>query len=182
MSGRYQCGNQALALAGAELLAGSGFPGTPEALCAGIERARWPGRMELFPGEPRLLLDGAHNPAGAAALAEALADLSYGRLWLVVGVMGDKELAGILSPLLPLARAVFAVAPGIERALPAAELAAFCRTAGAETVEAGTVVQGIALARAAAAADDLVLICGSLFTVGEARSQLLSRCFEPFRG
>jgi dihydrofolate synthase/folylpolyglutamate synthase len=115
-------------------------------------------------------------------LAEALSDIPYGRLLMVVGVMGDKELSGILSPLLPLADAVFAVAPAIERALPAAQVAAFCRGTGAGAEEAGSVSQGIALARAAAGADDLILVCGSLFTVGEARSILLSLRFDPFRG
>lgn len=182
LSGLYQSGNAALALAGAELLSGAGFPVAPEALRLGVERASWPGRMELFPGEPRVLLDGAHNPAGAQALAQALSLIPRGRLFLVAGVMGDKELSGILSPLLPLADQVFAVAPAIERALPAAQLAAFCRGAGAVALEAGSVAQGIALARAAADANDLVLVCGSLFTVGEARSVLLARDFEPFRG
>ena len=182
LPGRYQSGNVALALAAAELLSGTGFAVSPQALTAGVEQARWPGRMELFAGQPRVLLDGAHNPAGAAALAEALADIPRDRLLMVVGVMGDKELSGILSPLLPLADRFFAVAPAIERALPALELAAFCRKSGADAQEAGTVAQGIALARAAAGVDDLVLVCGSLFTVGEARSILLSRRFEPFRG
>jgi dihydrofolate synthase / folylpolyglutamate synthase len=182
LPGLYQSGNAALALAAAELLSGAGFPLAPQALATGIEQARWPGRMEIFPGEPRVLLDGAHNPAGAAALAEALAEIPRDRLLMVVGVMGDKELSGILSPLLPLTDAVFAVAPAIDRALPAGQLADFCRAAGACAQEAGTVAQGITLARAAAGAGDLIVICGSLFTVGEARSMLLARDFEPFRG
>lgn len=182
LSGLYQGGNAALALAAAELMPGAGFTLAPEALIEGVERASWPGRMELFPGEPRVLLDGAHNPAGSLALAEALSEIPRDRLFLVPGVMGDKELSGILAPLLPLADAVFAVAPGIERALPAAQLVSFCRTAGCNAQEAGSVGQGIAMARAAAGAGDLVLVCGSLFTVGEARSILLSRRFDPFRG
>ena len=182
VSGLYQQGNTACALAAAELLSGAGFPLTEQALTAGVERASWPGRMELFPGSPRLLLDGAHNPAGAAALVEALAEIPRRRLLLVVGVMGDKELPGILDPLLPLADAVFAVAPAIDRALPAAQLASFCRSAGACAQDAGSVARGIALAREGAAADDLILVCGSLFTVGEARGILLSRQFDPFRG
>jgi len=182
LTGLYQSGNAALALAAAELLSGAGFPVAPQALVSGLARATWPGRMELFPGEPRVLLDGAHNPAGAQALARALALIPRARLFLVAGVMGDKELSGILSPILPLADRVFAVAPALDRALPAAQLAAFCRGAGASAEEAGSVARGIALARAAAGADDLILVSGSLFTVGEARSILLARDFEPFRG
>jgi len=182
VSGRYQAGNTACALAAAELLSGAGFPLPPRALAEGVEGASWPGRLELFPGSPRLLLDGAHNPAGAAALAEALAEIPRRRLLMVVGVMGDKELSGVLEPLLPLADRVFAVAPAIERALDAQRLASYCSGWGASAREAGSVARGIALARAEAGADDLILVCGSLFTVGEARGLLLSRRFDPFRG
>lgn len=182
LPGLYQKENAALALAAAELLSGAGFPVTQEALRAGMEQARWPGRMELFPGPPRLILDGAHNPAGAAALAESLGAVPRRRLLMVVGVMGDKELSGILSPLLPLADAVFAVAPAIERALSPADLASYCVNAGANAEAAGSVEQGIAKATAAAGPDDLIVVCGSLFTVGEARSLMLSRRFEGFRG
>jgi dihydrofolate synthase / folylpolyglutamate synthase len=182
LPGLYQKENAALALAAAELLGSTGFPVTEQALRAGMEQARWPGRMELFPGPPRLILDGAHNPAGAAALAESLGAVARRRLLMVVGVMGDKELSGILSPLLPLADAVFAVAPAIERALPAADLASYCANAGANAEAAGSVQQGILKATAAAGPDDLIVVCGSLFTVGEARSLMLSRRFEGFRG
>lgn len=182
LHGRYQSGNAALALASAELLRTVGFPLTPQAMVAGVANAHWPGRMELFPGPPRVLLDGAHNPSGAAALAEALADIPHRKLFLVAGVMADKEVAAILAPLLPLAERVFAVAPALERALPAGELALHCFGAGVEVMEAGSVAEGIELARNLAQDDDLVLVCGSLFTVGEARSHLKSRIFEPFRG
>jgi dihydrofolate synthase / folylpolyglutamate synthase len=182
LSGRYQSGNAAVALAAAEILSKGGFPLSDQALRQGVEQARWPGRVELFPGEPRVLLDGAHNPAGAAALADALSEIPHDRLLLVIGIMGDKELAGILSPLLPLADQVFAVSPALERALPAEDLAAYCRRHGANAEAAGSVGDGIAKARDAADAGDLVVVCGSLFAVGEARSILLSRRFEAFRG
>lgn len=182
LRGRYQSGNAALALAAAEILAADRFPLSGEAMIAGVEGASWPGRMELFPGRPRVLLDGAHNPAGAEALAEALAEIPRDRLLMVIGVMADKELSGVLSPLLPLADKVFTVAPALDRALPAAELAAFCRDAGALAAECGSVNDGLDEARKEAGPDDLIVVCGSLFTVGEARSALLSRRFEPFRG
>lgn len=182
LMGRYQSGNAAVALACAELLGALGFPVTPQAMVSGVASARWPGRMELFDGAPRVLLDGAHNPAGAKALAEALEDIPRGRLFLVVGVMADKELSGILSPLLPLAERVFAVTPAIDRALSAVELAGYCLGAGVEALAAGSVTEGLELARNLAGDDDLVLVCGSLFTVGEASGHLRSKNFEPFRG
>lgn len=180
--GRYQSGNAACALAAAELIGGLGFPLGADALARGVAQARWPGRMELFPGPPRILLDGAHNPAGARALAEALADLPRRRLILLLGVMGDKELDGILAPLLPLAQRIFTATPALPRALAAEDLARLCRERGYGAEPAGSIAEALVSACAAAQGDDLVLLCGSLFSVGEARAHLLSRGFEPFRG
>ncbi|TWJ32701.1 bifunctional folylpolyglutamate synthase/dihydrofolate synthase [Geobacter argillaceus] len=182
IGGRYQAENAGCALAAAELLLKSGFPITGEAMRGGIADARWPGRMELFPGRPPILLDGAHNPAGATALAESLADFRRQRLIMVLGVMCDKELSGILSPLLPLVDLVLAITPNLERAMPAAELANACTARGAAATAAGSVAEGLAQARAAAGPADLILVCGSLFTVGEARSLLTNSAYEPFRG
>ena len=151
-------------------------------LRCGIESARWPGRMERFGDAPGIVLDGAHNASGAEALAEALAVVPHARLFLVLGVMGDKDVEGILAPLLPLADSVFAVCPALERALPSDELASLCREKGAKAIDAGEVAAGLALAACAAGPADLVLVCGSLFTVGEARAYLLEQHFEPYRG
>ncbi|CAG0977107.1 dihydrofolate synthase / folylpolyglutamate synthase [Geobacteraceae bacterium] len=182
IGGRYQAVNAATALAAAELLSAEGQPLRDEVLRAGIAQARWPGRMEFFAGSPAIILDGAHNPAGALALAESIAHVPCRRLIVVVGVMGDKDVGGILAPLLPLAHEVVAVTPTVERGLPSAEIAAFCRQQGVSAVDGGTVTDGLALARSRARAEDLILVCGSLFTVGEARSALLDQRFEPFRG
>ena len=182
LAGRYQLVNAASALAAAELLGAAGFNMDADALRCGIEKAQWPGRMEMIGPSPRILLDGAHNPAGSKALAEALEDVSRKRLLLVAGVMGDKDEDGILGPLFPLADEIFAVAPSLARALPSDRLAGFCRSRGAFAHDAGSVANGLSSARDAAGPDDLVLVCGSLFTVGEARAFLLSRDFEPFRG
>jgi dihydrofolate synthase/folylpolyglutamate synthase len=182
IGGRFQSGNVACALAGAELLQRQGVTLPSTAFATGIATAHWPGRMELFPGVPRLLLDGAHNPAGAQALAAELATLVYDRLILTVGVMGDKDGAGILASLLPLADEVVAVASTLDRALPADELAAQICSAGARCRVGGTVANGLAMAQALAGPDDLVVVCGSLFVVGEARAMVTGQRFEPIRG
>lgn len=180
--GNYQLTNAAAALASAEILGQQGFHFDTDALRAGIEEARWPGRMEMISVSPRILLDGAHNPAGSAALCQALSDIPRNRLLLVAGVMGDKDLDGILGPLLKLADQVYLVTSAVARALPSAELATFCRARGVEVTNAGTVAAGLAAACNGAGAEDLVLVSGSLFIVGEARAILLSQEFEPFRG
>lgn len=182
IGGRYQAVNAATALAAAELLAADGQTLSDEVLRTGIANARWPGRMELFAGPPAVLLDGAHNPAGANALAESLGDVPRRRLIVVAGVMGDKDAEGILAPILPLAHELIAVTPAVERGRPSADLAAYCRGQGIPSDDGGSVSDGLALARSRAEADDLILVCGSLYVVGEARSLLLDRHFEPFRG
>jgi dihydrofolate synthase/folylpolyglutamate synthase len=182
IAGRYQSANAACALAAAELLDGTAFTLPEAALRSGIETAYWPGRMEILGDAPRFLLDGAHNPAGGLALADSLRDIPYERLFLVAGVMLDKDAEGILAPLFPLVEKVFAVSPRLERALPSARLAEYCRIRGVTCDDAGTVAAGLAQAKSAAGTKDLILVCGSLFTVGEARATLSDAIYEPFRG
>ena len=182
IAGRYQGENAACALAAAEILGGSGFPLAGESLKIGIEQAFWPGRMETVGDAPRILLDGAHNPAGGRALAHALQDVPRERLLLVAGVMADKDAEGIFSPLLPLTDRVFAVSPAIERALPSDQLARLFVALGMDVTDSGTVAAGIGQAMHEARPDDLILVCGSLYTVGEARAIIRGERFEPFRG
>jgi dihydrofolate synthase / folylpolyglutamate synthase len=183
IGGCYQSANAACALFAAELLAGQGWTGLgPQTSRVGIETASWPGRMELLAGPPRILLDGAHNPSGAAALAESLSGMTYGRLILVTGIMENKDIRGILAALLPLADQVIAVTPGIERAFPSAVLVSLCRSEGISARDGGSIASGLAIAVNMAQETDLIVVCGSLYAVGEARAILFSKKFEPFRG
>jgi dihydrofolate synthase/folylpolyglutamate synthase len=182
LRGRFQAGNAAAAVMAARLLATAGFTVTPESVFKGVSAARWPGRLELFPGSPPVLLDGAHNPAGALALRESLADFPRRRLLLLAGVLADKSWQETLLTLLPLAAVVVAVQPSLERALPAEELAGFCSMHGCEAFAAGDVAAGLAHVTGQAGADDLVLVTGSLFTVGEARALLSGLPFMPISG
>jgi len=182
IAGRYQTGNCFSALAAAELLGDAGFNVPATALASGIEQTSWPGRMEIIGEAPRIMLDGAHNPAGAQALAESLRDVPHDALILVAGVMADKDAEEIFNPLFPLAELVYTVSPAMERAMPSERLAALCRSLGVACHDAGTVAEGLAQASNAARQGDLILVCGSLFIVGEARSILCGERFEPFRG
>lgn len=182
LKGRYQQVNAASAITAARLLADADFVVTDDAIRQGLAAAVWPGRMELFAGSPRVLLDGAHNPAGSSSLRDSLADFSYCRLLIVVGMMADKAWQDTLLPLLPLADRVIAVEPALDRALAAEELASFCRDRGGDAFAAGGVSAGLDHARSLAAPDDLVLVTGSLFTVGEARALMTGSQFMPIRG
>jgi dihydrofolate synthase/folylpolyglutamate synthase len=180
--GRYQAENAAVALAAAEVLLADSIKITPSALIEGVAAAYWPGRMELVPGTPRLLLDGAHNPAGAAALAEALTEYEYARLLLVTGCCDDKNIEQIYGKLMPLVNAVYTVTPAVDRAMNDADLSQFFSRHGITSQPCGSVVAGVLKACSSAAAEDLVLVCGSLFVVGEVKAWLEHAEFTGIRG
>jgi len=182
LRGRFQAANAAAAVTGARVLADAGFPLSDDALRKGLAAAVWPGRLELFEGGRKVLLDGAHNPAGALSLAESLQDFSYHKLVLVVGMMADKAWQDTLAPLQVLADRIITVEPALDRALPAEELACFFEGAGFDVISAGSVSAGLENALASAVPDDLILVTGSLFTVGEARAFLTGNSFMPIRG
>lgn len=183
LAGSYQSGNAALAIAAVRGISRHlGIPLEAAHIRSGIAAARWPGRMELVPLENgvRLLLDGAHNPAGAAALAEALREYRAERIILLLGVMEDKDSDDMLDLLGPSADLVVTVEPRQERALSAQRLADLCGQRGFPAMVGGTVAEGLALARANAA--DLLVAAGSLFVVGEVKAALTNQECEAVRG
>ncbi|HEY8347259.1 MAG TPA: folylpolyglutamate synthase/dihydrofolate synthase family protein [Symbiobacteriaceae bacterium] len=165
--GEHQAANAAVALRVLEL---AGVPA--EAIRQGLAEVVWPGRMELVftaAGVP-VLLDAAHNPAKCGALAAAVRRYFPGRrVLLVLGVLADKEVPGMLQPLLDLAAQVWVAAPESPRALPAPELQGLCRSFGCEAVAMPSVVDALEAALAAAGPGDLVLVTGSFYTVRPAR-------------
>ncbi len=170
LRGAHQRGNAALAAAALRALARAGVPVGEAAIARGIATARWPGRLEEVGG---VLLDGAHNPDGAAALAAALPALHPGRpVELVFGVLSDKDHAGMLRALAPAARRFHLVAPATPRARAAAGLLAEARSLGADADVHGGLADALACARRAASDGAVVCVAGSLYLVGEARALL----------
>ena len=134
----------------------------------GIHDTQWPGRLELISQRPDVYIDGAHNVAGAQAVAEFIREkYPNQRLWLVFGVMRDKNIRAITEALFPLASELILTAPAIERAMPPQEI-----PAPEHAQIAATVPEALAIVKTAAP-NDVVLITGSLFLVGEARALLL---------
>ncbi len=141
-----------------------------ETIAAGIKDTRWPGRLEQVAPNPDILLDGAHNPAGARALARYLERFySGGKRWLLYGAMRDKAVEEIAGILFPLADELMFTAPESTRALRPETLV--------ELAGRGQTAPDIAAAldavRRQASPDDVVVITGSLFLVGEARRQFV---------
>jgi dihydrofolate synthase/folylpolyglutamate synthase len=137
----------------------------------GIKDAGWPGRIEHVSPNPDIILDGAHNPAGARALARYLEKFYGGRrIWLVYGAMRDKAIEEVAGVLFPIAAELVLTAPDTSRALRPEALAEF---AGRGHIEP-TVEAAIEYARAHASEEDVIVITGSLFVVGEARRLFLA--------
>jgi dihydrofolate synthase/folylpolyglutamate synthase len=180
LRGRHQAHNAAVADAVLDALDEAGVASVDaESRRHGYARAAWPGRLELLRVQDHdVLLDGAHNPAGAAALADALDDLrpyleGTGPVTLVQASMGDKDAPGIISALVE-ARAlsdvrVVATQVAGERALPASELSRRWREIRPETEVTVLTDVDAALDRALTMARGPVVVAGSLYLVGEAR-------------
>jgi dihydrofolate synthase/folylpolyglutamate synthase len=162
--GTYQPSNALVAVAAARAL---GAPAS--AIANGLVRARWPGRFDVRRAHGGwLVLDGAHNPAGALALAESLTAYFGGQpLTLVAGMSADKDAAGILRPLVPLADRVILTAASNARAATADDLVAAMPSTAARVERAASVEHALALA-AGPPRTPVVCVAGSLFLVGDA--------------
>ena len=149
-----------------------GFRVPEEAIAYGIEHVEWPGRLELFRyGSAEVLLDAAHNPAGARALGAYLEDAGWADPTLIFAAMADKDVAGILGPLLPHVGNVICTTAPTSRAASADDLARRVRE-----IAPGMDVRCIdnpadALAHACAAAPRVVA-AGSMFLIGPLRGIL----------
>ena len=165
LPGRHQIANAACALLGLGAL--DIFPAARIAagVRPGLERLRWPGRLDRL--APWLLVDGAHNPAGARVLADHLRRFeSDRRLVAVVGMVAGKRPRAFGRALNEVIARAVVTQPATERAIPAARLAAELKQAGLASVAEPEPAHALARARAAAGPDGLVVVCGSLYLVG----------------
>jgi dihydrofolate synthase/folylpolyglutamate synthase len=175
LAGPHQRENAALALGALGILRTRDFKISDEAVRLGLASVRWAGRLEIVAKRPTILLDGAHNAAGSAALRRALEEFEFRRLILVLGVLADKDYRGIIRRLAPLAHRLIATRPPDDRAL-APELLAAEAMRWIRRVEVVTKPRdAVARAREAAGADDLICIAGSLYLVGAVRPLLTHR-------
>jgi dihydrofolate synthase/folylpolyglutamate synthase len=180
LNGRFQFRNAALAVALVERLQEKGFRVSAEDIRKGLKRVTWPGRMQVVAQEPTVILDGGHNPAAIKTLAHSItSDFRYRRMILVIGIMGDKDIGQILRAIVPLSDYVIYTRPVYSRAAPPERLMA----EAAPLRSPGEVVPFLskALDRARQIADprDLILVCGSLFTVGEAMTYFDPETYRP---
>ena len=173
LRGRHQLDNAAVAVCMLEVLHALGIPLSGRDIRAGLETARWPGRLEsLVWRSAEILLDAAHNAAGARALADYLREQQWPPVVLVVGVMRDKQAAAILSHLLPLASTVICTEAPTPRAMPAVELAAIARDTPGAPDDVRTRPDPAAALDDAARSGSRIVVCGSIFLIGALRGIL----------
>jgi dihydrofolate synthase/folylpolyglutamate synthase len=178
LKGFHQVINATTALGAMEVLEDLGYRVSTHAMIDGLKEVDWPGRLEIVSSSPRVILDGAHNPAGALVLKESLEkEFQYQNLILLIGIMKDKDIQSMLYLLAPLADHIILTKPHTDRATPPSLLKKALGQNGKKAEIAEDLREAIERGLSLAQEEDLLCITGSLYTVGEARAY-----FHPKRG
>jgi dihydrofolate synthase/folylpolyglutamate synthase len=176
LAGAHQVENARVAVVAFEQLLAEMRRRPPSgAVREGLARVRWPGRLQWIGGDPPLLLDGAHNPAGGAALAEYLRRRGGRRPVLLFATMREKDVSGILAPLAPYVERVILTRAAVERAEDPLRLEPLAAALGIPVEIEPDVPRALARARLEAAGGGFVLVAGSLYLVGEVLGDLEGR-------
>jgi dihydrofolate synthase/folylpolyglutamate synthase len=175
--GRHQLRNTALAVATAEELHAQGFQGiTPSTIERGIRETRWPGRLQVIPAtvdSSEIVLDAAHNPAGAWALRAAIAERFGDRTPVMVfGAMQDKAIAEMTEILFPLAERVVVTPVGNPRSATAQSIQDAARRTGTEIESAPSPSEALRRARELATNGTPIVVTGSIYLIGEIMREL----------
>ncbi|MFC1838554.1 bifunctional folylpolyglutamate synthase/dihydrofolate synthase [Thermodesulfobacteriota bacterium] len=169
LKGEFQNRNCALAIGILELLGKKGYKFNREDIKAGIEETTWPGRIQVLSESPLIVVDGAHNPDAAGVLAKTVKNsFTYDRLILVLGIMADKDINSITGGLTSLADHIICSSPEYFRSASPEDLYKVVSARGKKTEIIKTLPDAINRAKKIAGKKDMILVTGSLFTVGEA--------------
>lgn len=171
MVGRHQAENLKTALATLEILRKSGAVKLDrEALYEGLKRARQPGRFEVISEDPLVIIDGAHNEAGAQALQETMAQHFAGKkILLVAGILADKEIDSIVKFLTKITDHIIVTEPDNPRKLAAEKLAGHVADFGVAAEAVPDVEAAVHRAKELADGYDVILFAGSLYLIGDVR-------------
>jgi dihydrofolate synthase / folylpolyglutamate synthase len=166
LMGRHQVLNAVTAVAAVELLEERGFAVGEARIREGLASAHCPGRLQVVSARPRVLVDGAHNPAGMRVLRAFLEEEKLpGRVLVIFGVLKDKAWEPMLEILAPLASAIILTRPESDRGAQPKELATVASEYFQEVEIAETMPEALAMARALVSADETILVTGSLYTI-----------------
>ena len=171
MVGRHQVENLKTALATLEILRKSGAVKLDrEALYEGLKRARQPGRFEVISEDPLVIIDGAHNEAGAQALQETMVQHFAGKkILLVAGILADKEIDSIVKFLTKITDHIIVTEPDNPRKLAAEKLAEHVADFGVAAEAVSDVEAAVHRAKELADGYDVILFAGSLYLIGDVR-------------
>jgi dihydrofolate synthase/folylpolyglutamate synthase len=186
LPGQHQLENAGCAMALFELVSGRGFAMTEQAVRVGLRTVAWEGRLEVVEHDPELVLDGGHNPAAGAAVAEYLKDYRVhhpvARVILVVGFMRDKDRAGFFNAVLPVADEVVVTHVKMARAARIEDIRGTLRGWSGHVHSASNSEEALACARRLASPHDLICVTGSLMLVGEIKALLRGCEMSLLRG
>ncbi len=180
LRGEFQHRNTTLAIGILELLEKKGYKLKEQDIKSGVEETTWPGRIQVLSEKPLIVVDGAHNPGAARVLVEAVKkDFSYKKLILVLGVMKDKDIGSIVKEIAGMADRVICSSPEYFRSASPEELYSIVSKYNGKTETIQSLPGAIKKAKKIAKPDDMILITGSLFTVGEALTAIDPVRYEP---
>ena len=169
LKGGFQHRNTALAIGILELLEKKGYEFKERDIISGVEETIWEGRIQVLSKNPLIVVDGAHNPGAAQVLVDTVKnDFSYKRLILVLGIMKDKDINTIVKEIAEMADHIICSSPEYSRAASPEHLYSIVSKYNKNTETIKTLPEAIQKAKRIAKSDDMILITGSLFTVGEA--------------
>ena len=173
LAGPHQILNATTAIATAEQLQAQGLPIAIDGIRQGVKQVQWEGRLETVSRQPWIVLDGAHNRDSARCLREALVTcFQYRRLVLVLGISANKNLEGIIEELAPLASMTVATRAMVPRAAPPQRVATLAAKWSDHIIAEEDTQKALAQAIAETQPDDLLLVTGSLYLVGDAKRLL----------
>ena len=175
--GDHQIGNAALAIKTSEILIESGYKISEQNIKHGIRKAFWPGRMEVISENPKILLDGAHNPEAWKQLNKTVHNqFDYNRLFLIIGVLEDKNINSLIKIMVPGTYKTMFCKPEIYRAADKEILKKYIYFSDNNRLFwYDHPVKALTSAMAEAGQNDLILVTGSLFTVGEIRQHIVKK-------
>lgn len=177
LAGEHQAINCGIALGVLDTLKGLGFACADEDLASGLSKLRVPGRMEMVSERPRIMIDGAHNPASLNALMKCVgSQVPYDSMVCVFGCCADKDVPAMLDAVnLGADKVIFTRSLGNPRAADPADLQrTFNERSGKMSQTARTIREALELAVRAVGRDDLICVTGSFYVAGEARKRILT--------
>ncbi|MEW6081452.1 MAG: folylpolyglutamate synthase/dihydrofolate synthase family protein [Bacillota bacterium] len=177
--GRHQQENAAVALGSVECLLSRGYEVSPKAIYEGFAKTSWPGRLEVMARDPLVVIDGAHNLDGILRLAETVRTvLPHRRLVLVLGVLTDKDVEGMIKALVPVTSYAVTTRPASLRSMDPVTLAGMLGRQGLEAKAIEDIPRALDCALDCAGPEDMVLVAGSIYLAGPARTYLRSKTQE----